>query len=307
MPKKFCFFVSLFFLLMPVGAFSQEQKSFSKQMNEIKRSGSYVYAEASAPNENDAKAACDALLKIEITKHFAAEEVSTRSGARLIKDISDYNREYLVQPRSEMIRVFGFVAKSDISGKTEQRQPTAPAVEQPATTAPTVEQPAATAPAVEQPAATAPTKPTVEQPAATAPAVEQPAATAPTEPTVEQPLAAQQSVQSSTALTLHTDGCNLAKWQIDMLQKIVEQPDMLQVRKVLNRYKAQNRIKRIGANTTANNRAADSFYIIFDESGSTVALLAPSSTNSHYNMSSGSTINFDKNLTNQYLWFQISK
>ncbi|MDE6402613.1 MAG: hypothetical protein K2K86_02260, partial [Muribaculaceae bacterium] len=106
---------------------------------------------------------------------------------------------------------------------------------------------------------------------------------------------------------LKTDGLQLARWQVDMLENIVREPDMLQAKKLLNRYKSQNRIKRLGDRSVTNPRPADSFYLIYGDNGTPAALLAPSSTGMHYDMLSGTTVNLNNYTSNQYYWFQISQ
>lgn len=304
-------------------------KSFSKQMNDLKRSGNYVYAESSAPNEADAKAACDALLKIEITKYLISAD--PKSDGRILKDISRYNREYLVQPRGDMIRVFGFVPKKDIVSApiNEADRNTGKSQEVPETQSDAISQekepqPEAVPTAAKQTVKEAiPTEAEKEEPAeeiadkVADPASEQPNTTATGSP-ITQPEEATPTVEavpSSTAPAetpslnegLHTDGLQLAKWQTDMLESVVKEPDMAQAKRLLNRYRNQNRVKRSGDATTANTRPNDSFYLICDNSGKPVALLAPSASKEHYDMLSGTTANIDNYSGNPFLWFQISK
>lgn len=254
-------FLVFAFMLPVIGVRADDGRSFSRQMNDIKRSGDYIYAESSAPTEADAKTACDALLKIEITKYLVSIDSQSHAGGRIIKDITDFNCEYLVQTRGDMIRVFGYVNKGNISSPEKKNTENLPAV---------------------------PTAPTHTETATT----DIPATDPPSRP---------------TAANLKADGLQLAKWQLDMLENIVSQPDMTQAKKLLNRYKHQNRIKRLGDSTISNPRPADSFYLIYNGSDMPVALLAPSMTGSHYDMLSGATVNLENYNGNQYLWFQISK
>lgn len=258
-------------LMATVAALAQENKSFSRRMNEIKRSGDYVYAEASAPNEADAKAASDALLKIEITKYLASE---SKDDVRIVKDISAYNREYLVQPRGDMVRVFGYIVKSGI---TNPRKAEKKAKEEKKAEVQKEAEPAPQANPESQPEASA------ETPATEEPAVEEP------------------------VVGLQTGSLQLARWQIDMLENIVKKPNMTETKKILNRYKAQYRIKRLGDRSASNPRPADSFYLVFDDASRPVALLAPSATAEHFDMFSGTTVNIYNYSSNQYFWFQISK
>jgi len=270
--KNIRLYAVLALLMATVAALAQETKSFSRRMNEIKRSGDYVYAEASAPNEADAKAASDALLKIEITKYLASE---SQDDMRIVKDISAYNREYLVQPRGDMVRVFGYVAKSSVAkAKKEDKKDKDKKKDE----------------AQPQPEKTA-------EPETPATSDKQPA----DEPVTEQPAA------ENTVAGLQTGSLQLARWQIDMLENIIKEPNMAEAKKVLNRYKFQNRIKRLGDRSASNPRPADSFFLVFGDGSAPAALLAPSATDEHFDMISGATVNIGNYSSNQYLWFQISK
>ncbi|MDE7386816.1 MAG: hypothetical protein K2N28_06720 [Muribaculaceae bacterium] len=310
MLSKIRLFVAFTLLITSLAAVADEGKSFSRQMNEIKRSGDYVYAESSAPNEADAKAACDALLKIEITKYLVSVDPQSQTDGRIIRNISEYNREYLVQPRGDMIRVFGYVTKSSISsGKKGGAKKTAPQPQK-ADEEPVAEQePVQEAETVtEQPAAEPEEYMAPSTAAAEAEADLQPAEApvAEPEPQVTQAPAPEPVSQPRTE-GLKTDGLQLARWQTDMLENIVREPDMPQAKKLLNRYKSQNRIKRLGDRSVTNPRPADSFYLIYGDNGTPAALLAPSSTGMHYDMLSGTTVNLNNYTSNQYYWFQISQ
>lgn len=241
-----------------IGAAQDEAKSFSKQMNELKRSGDYVYAEATASTEADAKAACADLLKIEITKELSGNDDKSQ---QIIKDVSDFNIEYLTQPRGELVRVFGYVKKSDIGAESSAKE--------------TVAQETTVA------------QPTVSQPTATQPVVAEPA--------------------TQADIQLNTADQGLAKWQIDMIQTVAEQPTKMKAKSVLNRYKNQNKVKRLGDNTAANPRPADTFYIYYGADGAPVALLSPGSGDARYDFFTGATANASQYSGLEHLWFQISK
>lgn len=256
-----------------IGARAEETVSFSQKMNEIKRSGEYVYALSSAPNEDDAKAACDALLKIEITKYLVATDPASQTDGRIIKDITDYRKEYLVQPRGDMTRIFGYVSKKDISAAGSVTAPApAPQVKKEPDNGSTM--------------GTTTARKAYVRTEAPAPAPE-PAA--------------------QNAIKLNTEGLELAKWQTDMLENIVNEPGQTEAKKLLNRYKNQNRIKRLGNNTNPNPRPTDTFYLIYDGSGNPAAFLAPSLTREHRDLLSGATVSLDSYSGNQFLWFQISQ
>lgn len=262
---------------------ADDGKSFSRQMNEIKRSGAYIYSESSAPNEAEAKAACDAMLKIEITKFLTSGQ--SRTDARIVKDIADYQREYLVQPRGDLVRVFGYIAKNSFSGDNGDKpgKVATPAAEEKKTDVLVKQE---TPEMTEGHPAELPVQTSEDEPK-TIPE------TTPTKLTASGPL--------------KTDGLQLAKWQTDMLENLAHEPDMTQAKKMLNRYKSQNRIKRSGDRSVSNPRPADTFYLIYDRSGNLAALLTPSSTDKHFDMLTGTMININNYNENQHVWFQISQ
>lgn len=289
-------------LISAVGIHAEEIKSFSKQMNEIKRSGGYVYAESSAPNEADAKAACDALLKIEITKYLASADSKSKDNARIVKNIDEYDREYLVQPRGDMIRVFGYVTRKSISGAEKS------GVKKKSSTEGEVKKESGDEEEKAEPVSAEPAP--AESPEVVTEEIDLPEdspAPASVETVSSEVLP---EAQAATALVdglLKADGLHLAKWQMDMLENIVKEQNMTQAKKRLNRYRNQNQIKRLGDRYVSNPRPTDSFYLIFDNSDRSLALLAPSSTGNHYDMISGTTVSLGSYSGNQFLWFQISK
>lgn len=252
--------IYVLFLLVAVAlaAVAADGNSFSKQMNQIKRSKQYVYAESSAPSEEDAKAACEALLKIEITKYIASANSKSNEESRIVKDISEYKRDFLTQQKGDMVRVFGYVSKSSIDGKE---------LDQPDSKGNTPDK------AVEKAAA-----------------------------------ADGQPISTPSARPIQTGDVSLARWQADLLQSVVDKPNMMEAKKLLNRYKTQNRIKRLGDSGASNMRPSDTYYLVFDANGVPCMLLAPSAGNSRYDMLSGSIVDFLANTKGaQYIWFQISK
>lgn len=304
MLSKIRIILALALFISAIGARADDGKNFSKQMNELKRSGDYVYAESSAPNEADAKEACDALLKIEITKYLVSLNQSSDKG-RIVKNITDYNREYLVQPRGDLIRVFGYISKNSISKnssapqKKGNREKESASTKEKTGTTPTVNEKSKKS----NTGATGKSQPTAERATPVTP-------TKSADTTTKDRKSDQQSTNTTpqdSDTQLKTDGIELAKWQLEMLESIVKEPDMTEAKKTLNRYKYQNRIKRLGDRNVTNPRLSDSFYLIFDNSNKPIALLAPSATSDHYDMISGSKVNLDTYSGNQYFWFQISK
>lgn len=291
MLSKIRFFVAFALLIISVGSKADEGKSFSRQMNEIKRSGDYIYTEASAPEGPEAKAACDELLKIEITKYLASADQKSQADSRIVKNLDDYDCRYIMETRGDMIRVFGFIPKSSISVTEPNKSniSSASAEEKMSESRKDNGQVRKEEKAAEEKKVSPPS-----------PAVSSPVNVQSSSPVVSHDTA-------KGAVRLKSEGMQLAKWQIDMLESVINEPDMTQAKKLLNRYKYQNRIKRLGDKSVSNPRPADSYYLIFGNADTPVALLAPSSTTMHYDMLSGMTVQLDNYSVNQYFWFQISQ
>lgn len=311
--RKIRLLASIALLATAIVARADDGKSFSKQMNEIKRSGKYIYAEAAAPDENQAKAACDDLLKIEITKYLA-ENSGPDSDTRIVKNISGYHRDYFTQIRGDLIRVFGYIAKSDIKiPEAADVVQAAPTVSQEDTVEPSVKSETPDDMTAEPETVDSVAGATqVSEPEATQEASDTEEATATTTPDSSAESTISQSQDSTAGRQasnggLKTEGMQLARWQIEMLESVVAQSNPLEAKKLLNRYKTQHRIKRLGDNTVSNPRPADSYYLVYGSSNAPIALLAPSATDSHYDMISGENVNISNYKGNQSFWFQISQ
>ena len=261
---------------------AQGTKSFSKQMNELKRSGDFLYAEASAESESAATAACNELLKIEITKHLSAEG----NEQRIIRDLSDYKCEYLVQPRGEITRVFGFIAKASI----------------------TVPAPAADGGnAVKHAVKAPPLPPGVNTATQEAPLAE--SEETQSQPAPASPQNAKGASANGSGLSFNTGDMRLAKWPEEMLRSAAEAStkSKMELKKRLNAYKAQNKIKRLGDNTNSGSRMSDSYIVYFNDEGKPEAFVAPSASSERHDFLTGTTINSGALSVNNYIWFQISK
>jgi len=282
---------------------ADEQKSFSKQMNQIKRSGNYVYVESSAPDEEFAKSSCEALLNIEISKYLAATDSQSQTGKRRIGNhVANCKIEYLTQSRGDLVRVFGYVSKSSISSneKGGAERTTAPCGGDNKTNSVTAtkrEKKKLTTPDSQSAKAASPDTTTTETASKNASQTKKASDVTP----VAVP------AQQQSAGPLKSKELDLAKWQLNMLENIATQSDIVKAKRMLNKYRTQKQIKRLGDKATSNPRPTDTFYIIFDNANKPIALLAPSATDNHYDMISGTTVSLNNYSGNQYYWFQISQ
>lgn len=275
-----------------------DDMSASKRINKIKRDGSYIYAEATAATEAEAKSLCDDIIKVEISKYVASKKNLASADQVIIKD-TNYDKEYLSMPRGEMTRVFIYVKKSDIEAGGGNVTTMSAGEINDINDAQTAARDVAAA----QCPAPAP-QPTAEK--VSSPAPEQETAPSP-QPVAEKqhPEAAPQT--SAPAVTLVTSGTGLTKWQNEMLNDIAASSNMADAKKKLNRYKSQNKVKRIGNNTSAPSGPSVLCYAVYGDGNRLEALLAPGNDCPFVDVITGQPSDISKFPGKKYLWFTLSK
>uniref|UniRef100_UPI0032996F2D hypothetical protein n=1 Tax=Salmonella enterica TaxID=28901 RepID=UPI0032996F2D len=82
-------------------------------INEVKRSNSYIYAEATASTMEEAKAVAEEILYEEVNEWAATKRKFQTKGNFIVSNKSDLWTSYSL-PRGNMFRSFIFVKKSDI-------------------------------------------------------------------------------------------------------------------------------------------------------------------------------------------------
>lgn len=100
-------------LLMAQGAAAQNTAEIKKEINEVKRSNSYIYAEATASSMEEAKAVAEEILYAEINEWAASRRKFKEKGNFVVNKTNDRWTEYNL-PRGNMFRSFIFVKKKDI-------------------------------------------------------------------------------------------------------------------------------------------------------------------------------------------------
>ena len=100
-------------LLLTQGAVAQNTAEIKKEINTVKRSNSYIYAEATASTIEEAKAVADEILYEEINEWAATKRKFQTKGNFVVNNKSDRWTSYSL-PRGNMFRSFVFVKKSDI-------------------------------------------------------------------------------------------------------------------------------------------------------------------------------------------------
>ena len=100
-------------LMMTQGVAAQNTDEIKKEINKVKRSSSYIYAEATASSKEEAKAVAEEILYAEINEWTAARRKFQEKGNFVVNKTNDLWTEYNL-PRGNMFRSFIFVKKSDI-------------------------------------------------------------------------------------------------------------------------------------------------------------------------------------------------
>lgn len=260
-------------------AAQSDDMSVSKRINKIKRDGAYIYAEATASTEAEAKSICDDIIKVEISKYVASKKNLSNADQVIIKD-ARYEQQYLSMPRGDMVRVFIYVRKSDIEGGNNASILSSGLVNEINEAQDRARELAAERAAAQE------STPTVQE-------------TAP-EPT---PVVSEAAPRPALVST----GTSLSKWQKEMLADIAASKDMADAKNKLNRYKAQYKVKRIGDNTTAPKGPSVLCYAVYGDGAILEALLAPGDNSPFIDMISGDSSDISRYPGKKYLWFTLSK
>ena len=108
--KLACFVAAL---MISAVAFAQNSEEAKKTINSIKKNSQYIYAEATAATQQDAKGLAEEILYEEINSY-----VASKKKMRINPKIVINNRKELVSslalPRGNMFRSFIYVKKSDV-------------------------------------------------------------------------------------------------------------------------------------------------------------------------------------------------
>lgn len=282
--KKLLTVLAALFVSLPfaTSAWAQDE-SPSKRINKIKRDGQYLYAEATDSFENRATEAARTLLLMEVSEYVASKKKLASANNVLLKDMKA-EQQVITMPRGALTRVFLYVKKSDI---------------EPAETVQTFTQQeiAAAAPPADTSASSSKKEKNKEAEAAApeeiAPAV------------VETIVEAAPEAKPAVSIT----DSSLSQWQRNLLTDVAAQPNQQKAKVALNKYKAQNKVKRMGGSTGRACTAVEkAFFLFFDASGNTIALLGlPDAEGNRTDYVSGNTSALANYADNAHVWFELSK
>lgn len=274
--------VLLLALSLMLATVAVAQQSTSKEINKIKRSTSYLYAEATMETEQDAYDVAYELLVQQINEYIASKRKLSKAPNVLVKDLKSKS-DSLTMMRGEMHRVFIYVKKSDIEGVDNfvnlalDEEPQA------------VEEPIVEAPAEEE-KVIAVNPPVEEKVVAKLPVVKEEVAA---EPPMPKPVAAEKVANP------------LPTWQQEAIGQLLESSDIAAFRAKLNRLKAEYKVKRFGTPDKCPS-VANSFWAIFDAGGKLVTILGPGEgVRIDYRVMQHSSLDVYKGRT--ALWFTFAK
>ncbi len=108
----------------------QDYEQVKREINKVKKSNAYLYGEANAETEGEARGIAEEILYKEIND-WAAKKKSLQNSELVINNKKEL-QTYLTLPRGNMFRAFVYVKKSDITANkpagNTQKSPTAATV-----------------------------------------------------------------------------------------------------------------------------------------------------------------------------------
>ncbi len=320
-------------LLIGISTFAQE--SPLKQINQIKRDNSYLYAEATMENADDALDVARELLMKQVLEYVESNPKLSQSKDVIVKNVNA-NSASLSMKRGPMFRIFVYVKKSDIEGVrnatalntidgtskvvVEQPVPPIPVLEKPAKVVEQLQPKVDAAPVVKKEEPVAEKQPiakadspkekkqfeakvdaSVEEKKQPASMVEEERVANLEELAVEQ----QTDVVEAKDVPVQKVEVNMPVWQSQAIKNLMDCSDIASVKSVLNRMKAEYKIKKYGTPDNCPN-PDKAYWIIIGDEGAVSTVLGPGTTErvSFRNMELS---RLDDYKGMQAIWFNLSK
>lgn len=101
-------------LLSLASAFGQTTDDIKKQINKIKKSSQYIYAESTAPTEKDARTYAEERLFDEVNKWVATQKKMNGSANLVVNNRKELWTPLSIPRGTNMFRYFVYVRKKDI-------------------------------------------------------------------------------------------------------------------------------------------------------------------------------------------------
>ena len=265
----------------------------SKEINKIKRSSSYLYAEATMDTEQEAADIAYELLMKQVEEYIASKRKLSEADNVLIKDIKSRS-EQLNMMRGEMHRVFVYVEKNAIEGVENTTVVNNASGATVAINSPVQPTPKPTPKPTPHPStSTLPPPPSDLQP---------PTSTLQPPTSDLQPPTSDLQPPTSDLRPQHSP---LPAWQQQAVADLLDCADLAAVRAKLNRLKAQYKVKRFGTADHCPN-AAEACWAIFDNQGILLTILGPgTNTRLDYRSMRESSLEAYKGMN--ALWFNFAK
>ena len=279
-----------------IGGSTVSAQSTSKEINNIKRNTSYIYAEATMENEADASEVAFELLMQQVQEYIGSKQKLSEADNVLIKDIKTH-AESLSMMRGEMHRVFVYVKKSDIEGvmnTTVVNNGTGATIT--VSNNPTV--------GIKSLQANETTIAGEKTPEPTAPAQDEPT----NEPAApqEEMVVTEEVAESADANEPQRVEMDLAGWRKEAVETLLACNDITAVKAKLNIMKSSYKVKRYGAPDNCPNDK-DAFWIIFDAKNGKVAALLGIGENERIEYKSMTYSRLDAYKGMNAIWFTFAK
>ncbi len=97
-----------------IASFAQNTDEVKKEINKIKKSSKYIYAEATAPTEEEARLVAEEILYDEVNEWAATQRKMRNHPNLLVNNKKEYWTSMSMPRGSNMFRYFIYVEKSDI-------------------------------------------------------------------------------------------------------------------------------------------------------------------------------------------------
>lgn len=293
MEKRILMF--LFVCVLAVGmVFSQSNTG--KQINDIKRDGQYFYAESTLETEEKAHETATLMLANFINDYINSNRLP-HDKKIVEQDLT--KAQSLSMKRGPMVRVFLYVKKNDIIPVGTDNEPTAkeePVAEVPIVEAPVVKQ----EPAPEKEPIKEAEKPEPEPEAKSADTLEQPVPTEGNKSDAQPTVQPNESAGSNPMLLS-------VPWQQAAIDDMLKKSSLPEVVTLLNRLKAEYKVKRMGTYPESKN-AALSFWVICenDSNNSLITILGPG-TDSRVNFKTLQHDSLGNYSGKNAIWFDFAK
>lgn len=274
-----CFLFQLFFLCITTEMLAQEA---SKQINEIKRNEAYLFEEATAATEKDARDM--AVVKLaKILADYMKE--NNPEGAKKLDDFKDLaeGAEVIVTDRGNQKRVFLYFSKHDIDATAEEASQIYTPQNEP-----------------EQKVVDNKTTEIIEEPQPMSEPEIAEERTEVTKQTTDYPTADSYSNKS-------VSDENLAEWQKRLISNfLTDGLTILAAKDLVNTYRIENKIKRFGSKSNPPMQTRQAFYVFADETGKIAAVLGRDNGGQRQNYVSGKYENISDYDSLNYIWFTLN-